>query len=75
MSPNDTYYKVRLITGLILEQPELCKKLLETSKELPAGERESGEQTDAWDIDLDLSWMNDPSLDMATSTLWSEFLM
>lgn len=71
MIPNDTFYKVRLITGLILEQPEVCKKLLQGSRELPPGEP-AEEQADSWDVDLDFSWINNPNQLMAASTLWPE---
>lgn len=71
MIPKDTYYKVRLITGLVLEQPELCKKFLQASGELPLGTTE--DNTDVWEVDLDFSWVNDPDFIMAASTLWPEF--
>lgn len=74
MIPNDTYYKVRLITGLILEQPELCKKFLQGSAELPLGEHEPEDQVDLWGIDMEeFAWMNDPDVAMAASTLWNDF--
>ncbi|KAJ2979241.1 hypothetical protein NQ176_g3370 [Zarea fungicola] len=66
MIPNQTYYKVRLITGLILEQPELCRKLLQTPTELPEPEN----QVDLWEFDIDdFTWMNDSDLVMAAATL------
>ncbi|KAJ4164336.1 hypothetical protein LMH87_006013 [Akanthomyces muscarius] len=74
MIPHETYYKVRLITGLILEQPELCKKFLQVPAEQMPSERETEAYADLWDVDVeDFSWMNDPDLVMAASSLWSEF--
>lgn len=73
MVPNDTYYKVRLITGLILEHPQLCKKFLQESIDLPQSEREPEEREELWDFDFDFSWMEDPHSAMTASTLWTEF--
>ncbi len=76
MIPNETYYKVRLITGLILEQPELCKKFLQISTDQTLSEREPEESVDLWGVDVeDFSWMNDPDLVMAASSLWNEFTL
>lgn len=76
MIPTETYYKVRLITGLILEQPELCKKFLRTSSEETPSDGGLQESVDLWGVDIeDFLWMNDPDLVMAASTLWSDFTL
>jgi hypothetical protein len=72
MIPQETYYKVRLITGLVLEQPELCKKFLHISGQLPAEAIE--QQVDPSDADLEFSWMNDPDL-LAASSLWTDLAL
>ncbi|OAA49687.1 Transcription factor [Cordyceps fumosorosea ARSEF 2679] len=76
MIPTETYYKVRLITGLILEQPELCKKFLQASIEQPFSDGGPEESSGLWGFDIeDFSWMNDPDLVMAASALWNDFTL
>lgn len=53
MIPQETYYKVRLITGLVMEQPELCKKLLQMSGEVQQEAIE--QQADSRETDLDFT--------------------
>ena len=66
--PQATYYKVRLITGLVLEQPELCKKFLHIFGE-PAAEA-AEQQVNPWEAD-DFCWLNDLDL-LTASSLWTD---
>lgn len=66
--PQATYYKVRLITGLVLEQPELCKKFLHIFGDPGA---EATEQLYSWENDLDFSWISDMDF-LASSPLWPD---
>lgn len=72
MIPQETYYKVRMITGLVMGQPELCKKFLQKPVEQLAEATE--EEVDPWGLDLDFSWMNDPDF-MVASSLWADFAL
>lgn len=72
MIPQETYYKVRMITGLVMGQPELCKKFLQKPVEQLAEATE--EEVDPWGLDLDFSWMNDPDF-MVASSLWAGFAL
>lgn len=67
--PQGTYYKVRLITGLVLEQPELCKKFLHIFGD--QGTEATEQQLYSWENDLDFSWINDMDL-LADSPLWPD---
>jgi hypothetical protein len=67
--PQATYYKIRLITGLVLEQPELCKKFLHIFGD--HGVESTEQEFHSWDNDIDFSWINDMDL-LADSPFWPD---
>lgn len=64
--PSGTYYKVRLITGLSFEHPELCRRYLQMRDSQlteaqrdggPAGTDTEAQEAGFWETNFDMSWM------------------
>lgn len=68
MLPHATYYRVRMITGLLSEQPDLCRKLLRKLERQP----NTQQLQDLSNLDLDAAWLHD--LDLMSSASWADFV-
>ncbi|KAH7007743.1 hypothetical protein EDB80DRAFT_531742, partial [Ilyonectria destructans] len=67
MLPHAIYYRVRMITGLLSEQPDLCRKLLRKLERQP----NTQQLQDLSNLDLDAAWLHD--LDLMSSASWADF--
>ncbi|KAH7137530.1 transcription factor [Dactylonectria estremocensis] len=70
MLPHAIYYRVRMITGLLSEQPDLCRKLLRKLERKPT--RKTQQPQELGNLDLDAAWLHD--LDLMTSASWTDFM-
>ncbi|KAF5639060.1 transcription factor [Fusarium sp. NRRL 52700] len=70
--PKETYYKVRMIIGLILEQPDICRSILQMRDDEPLTEQ-LGQDPVSWQADFDFSWMEDTDL-MAEHSILTDYV-
>ncbi|KAF5539474.1 transcription factor [Fusarium mexicanum] len=71
--PREAYYKVRMITGLILEQPEICRSILQMRDDEPSTEQSELDPV-SWQADFDFSWMEDTDI-MAEHSVLTDYAM
>ncbi|KAK5994220.1 putative transcriptional regulatory protein [Cladobotryum mycophilum] len=72
MIPQALYYKVRLITGLAMELPELLYQNLLRRQDYEPLQMPDQQPLDLWDFDSSFLWLTDLDLP-ADPSLWAEF--